>query len=192
MPVWAWVIIGIVVVLVLWFFAIFNGLVRLRNQVKNAWAQIDVQLKRRHDLIPNLVETVKGYRDFERATLEAVVKARAGAQQAVGQGVGAQAKAEGELSGALSRLMVVVEQYPDLKANQNFLALQEQLTSTENKISFSRQFYNDSVLNYNNKIQMVPSNIVASMTGFKQGEFFQVEKAEEREVPKVSFEQPKP
>ena len=191
MPVWAWVIIGIVVVLVLWFVFIFNGLVRLRNQVKNAWAQIDVQLKRRHDLIPNLVETVKGYKDFERATLEAVTKARNVAQQAIGQGVGAQAKAEGELSGALSRLLAVVERYPDLKANQNFLALQEQLTSTENKISFSRQFYNDSVLNYNNKTQMFPSNIVAGMTGFKQGEFFKVEEAEEREVPKVSFEQPK-
>jgi len=191
MAVWAWVIIGIVVVLILWFVFIFNGLVRLRNQVKNAWAQIDVQLKRRHDLIPNLVETVKGYKDFERSTLEAVTKARNVAQQAVGQGVGAQAKAEGELSGALTRLLAVVERYPDLKANQNFLALQEQLTSTENKISFSRQFYNDSVLNYNNKTQMFPSNIVAAMTGFKQGEFFQVEKAEEREVPKVSFEQPK-
>jgi len=191
MPVWAWVIIGIVVVLILWFVFIFNGLVGLRNQVKNAWAQIDVQLKRRHDLIPNLVETVKGYKDFERATLEAVTKARNVAQQAVGQGVGAQAKAEGELSGALTRLLAVVERYPDLKANQNFLALQEQLTSTENKISFSRQFYNDSVLNYNNKTQMFPSNLVAAMTGFKQGEFFQVEKAEEREVPKVSFEQPK-
>ena len=191
MPVWGWVIIGIVVVLVLWFVFIFNGLVRLRNQVKNAWAQIDVQLKRRHDLIPNLVETVKGYKDFERATLEAVTKARTAAQQAVGQGVGAQAKAEGELSGALTRLLAVVERYPDLKANQNFLALQEQLTSTENKISFSRQFYNDSVLNYNNKTQMFPSNIVAGMTGFKQGEFFKVEEAEEREVPKVSFEQPK-
>ena len=191
MAVWAWVIIGIVVVLLLYFVFIFNGLVRLRNQVKNAWAQIDVQLKRRHDLIPNLVQTVQGYMQYERATLEAVTKARNVAQQAVGQGVGAQAKAEGELSGALSRLLAVVERYPDLKANQNFLALQEQLTSTENKISFSRQFYNDSVLNYNNKTQMFPSNLVAAMTGFKQGEFFEVEKAEEREVPKVSFEQPK-
>jgi LemA protein len=192
MAVWAWVIIGIVVVLLLWFVFIFNGLVRLRNQVKNAWAQIDVQLKRRHDLIPNLVQTVQGYMQYERATLEAVTKARNIAQQAIGQGPAAQAKAEGELSGALSRLLAVVERYPDLKANQNFLALQEQLTSTENKISFSRQFYNDSVFNYNNKIQMVPSNIVASMTGFKQGEFFKVEEAAEREVPKVSFEQPKP
>ena len=192
MAVWAWVIIGIVVVLLLYFVFIFNGLVGLRNQVKNAWAQIDVQLKRRHDLIPNLVQTVQGYMQYERATLEAVTKARNVAQQAIGQGVGAQAKAEGELSGALSRLLAVVERYPDLKANQNFLALQEQLTSTENKISFSRQFYNDSVLNYNNKTQMFPSNIVAGMTGFKQGEFFKVEEAAEREVPKVSFEQPKP
>jgi LemA protein len=192
MAVWAWVIIGIVVVLLFYFVFIFNGLVGLRNQVKNAWAQIDVQLKRRHDLIPNLVQTVQGYMQYERATLEAVTKARNVAQQAIGQGVGAQAKAEGELSGALSRLLAVVERYPDLKANQNFLALQEQLTSTENKISFSRQFYNDSVLNYNNKTQMFPSNIVAGMTGFKQGEFFKVEEAAEREVPKVSFEQPKP
>jgi LemA protein len=187
-----WVIVGIIVVLLFYFVFIYNGLVRLRNQVKNAWAQIDVQLKRRHDLIPNLVQTVQGYMQYERATLEAVTKARNLAQQAIGQGVGAQAKAEGELSGALSRLLAVVERYPDLKANQNFLSLQEQLTSTENKISFSRQFYNDSVLNYNNKTQMFPSNVVAGMTGFKQGEFFKVEEAAEREVPKVSFEQPKP
>jgi len=187
-----WVILGIIVVLLFYFVFIYNGLVGLRNQVKNAWAQIDVQLKRRHDLIPNLVQTVQGYMQYERATLEAVTKARNIAQQAVGQGVGTQAKAEGELSGALSRLLAVVERYPDLKANQNFLALQEQLTSTENKISFSRQFYNDSVLNYNNKTQMFPSNVVAGMTGFKQGEFFKVEEAAEREVPKVSFEQPKP
>jgi LemA protein len=186
-----WIVLGIIGLLLIFFVFTFNGLVRLRNQVKNAWAQIDVQLKRRHDLIPNLVETVKGYKDFERATLEAVTKARTAAQQAIGQGVGAQAKAEGELSGALSRLMVVVEQYPDLKANQNFLALQEELTSTENKISFSRQFYNDSVLGYNNKTQMFPSNIVASVTGFKQGEFFEVKTEAERAVPKVSFEPPK-
>jgi LemA protein len=177
----------VVVLLVVWLFAIYNGLVRLRNQTKNAWAQIDVQLKRRHDLIPNLVETVKGYAAHERQTLEAVTQARNIAQGAIGKGVGEQAKAEGELSGALSRLLAVVEKYPDLKANQNFLALQEELSSTENKISFSRQFYNDSVLHYNNKIQMVPSNIVAGMFGFKTGEFFEVPGAEEREAPKVSF-----
>jgi LemA protein len=187
MPVWGWVIIGIVVVLILMLVFMFNSLVRGRNQVKNAWAQIDVQLKRRHDLIPNLIETVKGYMKFERETLEAVTNARNLAQKAVGSGVGAQSKAEGDLSGALSRLLAVVENYPDLKANKSFLALQEELTSTENKISFSRQFYNDSVLNFNNRIQMFPSNVVAGVFGFKQGEFFQVEAAAEREAPKVSF-----
>jgi LemA protein len=182
-----WVIIGIAVVLVIVLILTYNSLVRLRNQVKNAWAQIDVQLKRRHDLIPNLVETVRGYMKHERETLEAVTQARNLAQAAVGKGVGNQSKAEGELSGALARLLAVAENYPDLKANQNFLALQEELTSTENKISFSRQFYNDSVLNYNNKTQMFPSNIVAGMTGFKEGEFFEVEAAAEREAPRVSF-----
>jgi len=187
MPVAGWVIIGIVVVLLLLFAGMYNSLVRLRNQVKNAWAQIDVQLKRRHDLIPNLVEAVKGYMAHERETLEAVTNARTLALEAVGKGAGAQSKAEGELSGALSRLLAVVENYPDLKANQNFLALQEELTSTENKISFSRQFYNDSVLGYNNKIQMFPSNIVANVTGFKADEFFEVEAPAEREALKVSF-----
>src|SRR5512136_2155949 len=178
----ALIVVAVVVVLiVVWLFAIYNGLVRLRNQTKNAWSQIDVQLKRRHDLIPNLVETVKGYAAHERQTLEAVTQARNIAMGAVGKGVGEQAKAEGELSGALSRLLAVVEKYPDLKANQNFLALQEELSSTENKISFSRQYYNDSVLRYNNQTQMFPSNVVASMTGFKSGEFFKTETAEERE-----------
>jgi LemA protein len=184
------IVVGVIVVIiaiVLW--VLYNGLVRLRNQVKNAWAQIDVQLKRRHDLIPNLVETVKGYMKHERETLEAVTKARNLAQQVSSAGAGERAKAEGELSSALSRLLAVVERYPDLKANQNFLALQEELTSTENKISFSRQFYNDSVLKYNNQTQMVPSNIVASMFGFKAGEFFEVTLAAEREAPKVSFSQ---
>ncbi|MFC2066928.1 LemA family protein [Chloroflexota bacterium] len=182
-----YIIIGIVVILLIMTASMYNGLVRLRNRVKNAWAQIDVQLKRRHDLIPNLVETAKGYMKHERGTFEAVTKARNLAQKAVGTGVGAQSQAEGELSGALSRLLVVVENYPDLKANQNFLALQEELTSTENKISFSRQFYNDSVLRYNNKTQMFPSNIMAGMMGFKASEFFEVKAAEEREAPKVSF-----
>jgi len=175
----ALVIIGIIVT--------YNGLVRLRNQTRNAWAQIDVQLKRRHDLIPNLVETVKGYAAHERGTLEAVTAARNLAQGAVGKGVGAQSKAEAELSGALSRLLAVVENYPDLKANQNFLALQEELTSTENKIAFSRQFYNDSVLGYNNKIQMFPSNIIAGIFSFHEGEFFEVETPAEKAAPKVSF-----
>ena len=182
-----YIIIGIVVVILLFLGVTYNSLIRLRNQMRNAWAQIDVQLKRRHDLIPNLVETTKGYMKHERETLEAVTNARNLAQKAIGAGVGAQSRAEAGLSGALSRLLAVVERYPDLKANQNFLALQEELTSTENKIGFSRQFYNDSVLGYNNKTQMFPSNVVASMAGFKAGEFFEVEVAEEREAPKVSF-----
>ncbi len=181
------VIAGIVAILIIIFVTMYNGLIRLRNQVKNAWAQIDVQLKRRYDLIPNLVETVTGYMKHERETLEAVTNARNLAQQASSSGAGERSKAEGELSSALARLLVVVENYPDLKANQNFLALQEELTSTENKISFSRQFYNDSVLRYNNKIQMFPSNIMANMMEFSANEFFEVAAAEERAAPKVSF-----
>jgi LemA protein len=186
------IILAVVVILVIIVIAIYNGLVGLRNQTKNAWAQIDVQLKRRYDLIPNLVETVKGYMQHERGTLEAVTNARNQAQSlSANASVADRAKAEGELSGVLARLMAVVENYPDLKANQNFLALQEELTSTENKISFSRQYYNDSVLQYNNKTQMFPSNVVAGMTGFKAGEFFEVTVAEEKLAPKVSFTQPK-
>jgi len=182
-----WIVLGIVAVLLVIFIGTYNGLVRRRNQVKNAWAQIDVQLKRRYDLVPNLVETVKGYMKHERETLEAVTNARNLAQQAASSGAGARAKAEGALSSALSRLLVVVENYPDLKANQNFLALQEELTSTENKISFSRQYYNDSVLRFNNQTQMFPSNIIASITGFSASEFFEVTVAAEKEAPKVSF-----
>ena len=186
----AGIIIGIIVVVLgILFLTIYNGLVRRRNQVKNSWAQIDVQLKRRYDLIPNLVETARGYMKHERETLEAVTNARNLAQQLSSAGAGERAKAEGELSSVLSRLLAVVENYPDLKANQNFLALQEELASTENKISFSRQYYNDSVLRYNNQTQMFPSNIVASMTGFKASEFFEVTLAAEREAPKVSFTQ---
>ena len=187
MGVGAWVAIGIAVVVVFAVVGLYNGLVRLRNQMKNAWSQIDVQLKRRHDLIPNLVETVKGYATHERETLDSVTQARNLAQSAVGQGAGAQGKAEGELSSALSRLLMVAENYPDLKANQNFLALQEELTSTENKISFSRQYYNDSVLHLNNKIQMFPSNVIAGLFRFVIGEFFEIEAPAERQVPKVNF-----
>jgi LemA protein len=172
-------------VLVLWVIGMYNGLVRLRNAVKNAWSQIDVQLKRRHDLIPNLIETVKGYMQHERQTLENITKARNLAMQA--SGVGEKGQAESQLSQALSSFYVVVENYPDLKANQNFLALQEELTSTENKIGFSRQAYNDSAMQLNNKIEMFPSNIVAGMFNFKPAEFFEIEDAAERAVPKVSF-----
>ena len=182
-----WIILGVVGVLLVILIIIYNSLVRLRNQVRNSWSQIDVQLKRRHDLIPNLMETVKGYMKHERETLEAVTKARTSAVEASGKGVGQQAKAEGALSEILTRFFAVAENYPDLKANQNFLALQEELTSTENKISFARQFYNDGVMYLNNKVQMFPSNIVAGMTGFRMEEFFEIEVAAEREVPKVSF-----
>jgi LemA protein len=181
------IILGVIFILILIVIGMYNGLVGFRNQVKNAWAQIDVQLKRRHDLIPNLVESVKGYAKHERETFEMVTKARNLAQQASGAGAAARGKVEGELSMALGRLLAVAEAYPELKANQNFLALQEELTSTENKISFSRQYYNDSVLKFNNKIQMFPSNIIAGMFNFKTGEFFETTAPEEREAPKVSF-----
>jgi LemA protein len=184
------IVIVIIVIIALFLGGTYNGLVNARNLVKNAWAQIDVQLKRRYDLIPNLVETVKGYKNFERDTLEAVTKARTAAQTASTSGdVAARSAAEGELTGALSRLMVVVEKYPDLKANQNFLALQEELTSTENKISFSRQAYNDQVLQYNNKTQQFPSNIVAGMFNFsKEQAFLQATESDaEKKAPKVSF-----
>jgi len=187
MEFWVWIIIALVVILLAIIVGAYNGLVGLRNQVKNAWAQIDVQLKRRYDLIPNLMETVKGYMQHERETLEAVTNARTAAQQISDAGAGERGKAEGLLGMALGRLFAVAENYPDLKANQNFLALQEELTSTENKISFSRQYYNDSVLRFNNKIQMVPSNVVAGLFNFQLGEFFEIEIPEEREVPKVSF-----
>jgi LemA protein len=179
------VVLGVIAVVLLWFVAIYNGLIRLRNEVKNAWAQIDVQLKRRHDLIPNLVETVKGYAGHERGTLDAVVQARA---RAVGaQTMPERVQAEGELSQALGRLMVLAEAYPDLKANQNFLALQEELTSTENKIGFARQYYNDSVMSYNTRIQSFPPNIVAGLFGFQESPFFEVEEKAERAVPQVKF-----
>ena len=180
------VLLAVAAVGVLWVIGAYNGLVRFRNEVKNAWSQIDVQLKRRYDLIPNLVETVKGYMSHERETLEAVVKAR---QQAIdiSGGIEDRAKVENALSQTLRQLFAVAEAYPDLKANQNFLALQEELTSTENKIGFARQYYNDSVLRLNNKIEMFPSNIVAGMFNFTREQFFQVEAPEERQAVKVSF-----
>ena len=180
-----WIVFGILVVSVLAVIGIYNSLVGMKNQVKNAWSQIDVQLKRRHDLIPNLVETAKGYMQHERQTLENITRARGAAMGA--EGVGEKAKAESALSGAISKFLVVVENYPQLKANENFLALQEELTSTENKIAFSRQNYNDQVLFYNNKIQMFPSNFVAGFFQFKTEESFQLEDKVEREAPAVKF-----
>ncbi|QQS37238.1 MAG: LemA family protein [Ignavibacteriales bacterium] len=183
--IFAIVLIVLIVIVIFYLISIYNSLVALRNQVKNAWSQIDVQLKRRHDLIPNLIETVKGYVKHEKETLENITRYRS---QAMGAGtISEKSKAEGLLSGALGQLNVVVENYPDLKANQNFLALQEELTSTENKISFSRQSYNDQVLFYNNKIEMFPSNIIAGMFKFVKEVFFELEDQKEKEVPKVSF-----
>jgi LemA protein len=180
------VIIVILAVLGIIFAAIYNGLVKRRNQVDNSWSQIDVQLKRRHDLIPNLVEAVKDYMAYEQETLTKVTAARTAAINAGSQGPQAQAQAENVLSDTLKSLFAVVENYPDLKANQNVMSLQEELTATENKISFARQFYNDSVLTYNNKIQTVPSNILAGMFNFTARQFFATPEGD-RDVPAVDL-----
>jgi LemA protein len=193
------VLLGVVVVgffLLMFVVGIYNRLVSLRNRFKNAYAQIDVQLKRRYDLIPNLVEIAKGYIKHERETLEAVTKARniaytASQAAAANPGDAGAVKnlvsAESGLSGALSRLMVVSEQYPDLKANQNMMQLSEELTSTENKISFARQAYNDSVMTYNTQREVFPSNLVAGMFHFNSAELFIVDKPEQKDAPKVQF-----
>lgn len=178
------IIVAVIAVIVLFFVSTYNGLVKLRNMVKDQWAQIDVLLKRRADLIPNLVETVKGYAKHESETLEAVIAARNKAVSA--QTPEDEIKANGELSGALSRLFALAESYPDLKANENFTKLQTELSAIEEKIVYSRQFYNDSVLKLNNKIEMFPSNIVAGMFGFKKRQFFEAA-AEERQNVKVKF-----
>ncbi|HWS46809.1 MAG TPA: LemA family protein [Acidimicrobiia bacterium] len=179
-------VIVIIVAVVLLFVASYNGVVKLRNRVDSAWSQIGVQLERRHDLIPNLVETVKGYAAHERDTLEAVVQARNGAIQAQSTGPAQQAQAENVLTGALRQLFALSENYPDLKANQNFLNLQEELTSTEDRISYARQFYNDSVQKYNTKIQTFPTNTIAGMFNFRPRDFFEAEQGA-TEVPKVQF-----
>jgi len=184
MPVWLIVILVIVVLLILWIVATYNGLVTLRNRVKDAWSQIDVQLKRRFDLIPNLVETVKGYTKHESETLENVIKARNTYMSATLPED--QMKADGELTKAVSKLFALAESYPDLKANTNFTNLQNELNETENKIAMSRQFYNDIVMQYNNKVEMVPSNIIANMFHFKKETFFEAEKSE-RENVQVKF-----
>jgi len=178
---------AIVLIVIFMIVGLYNGLVRQRNTVKNSWNQIDVQLKRRHDLIPNLVETAKGYMGHEREVLEHVTEARNLARAATSGGREGQIKAEGALSSALANLFAVSEAYPDLKANQNFMALQEELTSTENKISFSRQHYNDTVMAYNNRRQEFPGVIIASMFNFAEEAYWKIEEAAERAVPKVSF-----
>jgi LemA protein len=190
------VFIAVILVAALWAAGIYNSLVSLRNRFKNAYAQIDVQLKRRYDLIPNLVETAKGYLKHEHSTLEDVIKARniayaasqaAAANPADSNAVKGLVSAETGLTGALSRLMVVSEQYPDLKANQNMMQLTEELTSTENKIAFARQAYNDSVMQYNTSRETFPNVVFAGMFGFLPAELFHVEDPSERNAPKVSF-----
>ena len=178
----------LIVLFILYFIGAYNGLVTLRNRFKNAFAQIDVQLKRRYDLIPNLVETAKGYMKHEQQTLEAVIKARQTCVDFKNAGnIGELVKAEGALTQSLRQLFAVAESYPDLKANQNMLQVQEELTSTENRIGFARQAYNDAVMRYNNTCEQFPGNVVAGMGGFKQAEFFEVEAAEERKAVKVQF-----
>ena len=179
------VIIAIVLLILIWFFGTYNSLVSLRNKKDDQWSQIEVQLKRRADLIPNLVETVKGYAKHEKGTFEDVIKARNTYVSA--STPEEEMKASGEVTQALNKLFALAESYPDLKANENFMGLQNDLKETEDKISYSRQFYNDSVLSYNNKVQMVPSNIVANMTGFQKAPFFEASE-QDKETPKVSFE----
>jgi LemA protein len=181
-------IILVIIIIGLGFYLIslYNGLVRARNEVKNAWSSIDVQLKRRYDLIPNLVETIKGYAAHERQTLEAVVKARQQAISFTGS-VEERARVENALTASLRSLFALAEAYPDLKANQNFLALQEELATTENKIGFARQYYNDAAMRYKNRIEIFPSNIFANMFGFQSEPFFQVEETKERLAPQVKF-----
>lgn len=178
------IVVALLLVLVIYPITIYNGLVSLRNRIDNAWSQIDVQLKRRYDLIPNLVETVKGYASHERETLEAVIQARNAGQAA--QSPAEQAQAENMITGALGKLFALQEAYPDLKANQNFLNLQEELTATEDKIAYARQYYNDQVRTYNTKIQQFPPVIIANMFHFEAREFFEVEEGS-REAPTVEF-----
>ena len=192
-----WIVLGVVVALAFWAISVFNRLVALRNRFKNAFAQIDVQLKRRYDLIPNLVEAAKGYLAHERQTLEAVIAARGAAVTAAQRAAAAPgepsamtglAQAEGALGGALGRLLAVFENYPDLKANQNVLQVQEELTSTENKVAFARQGYNDSVMSYNTQREIFPDNVFAGLFGFNEATLLEAtESADERKAPKVKF-----
>ncbi len=184
MEIFGWIVVALIVALPLWGIALYNRLVNLRNQVKNAWRQIDVQLKRRHDLIPNLVEVVKDYMSYEQETLEKVIQAR---NQAVAASNPEESiAAEGILGGAMGKLFMLMENYPDLKANQNVSRLMEELSTTENKISFSRQFYNDSVMSLGNGVETFPSNLIAGAFGFKPAPYFEVPETE-MAVPKVDL-----
>jgi LemA protein len=197
MSIGGWIFVAVVVALAAWVIAIYNGLVTLRNRFRNAFAQIDVQLKRRYDLIPNLVEAAKGYLAHERQTLEAVIAARGAAVNAAQRAAAAPgdaaamtglAQAEGVLGGALGRLLAVFEAYPDLKANRNILQVQEELTSTENKVAFARQGYNDAVMSYNTRRESFPDNVVAGLFAFKEAMLLEAtESKEERQAPKVKF-----
>ncbi|MEE9571347.1 MAG: LemA family protein [Gammaproteobacteria bacterium] len=191
-----YVVLGMVLIVVIWAIAAYNNLVNLRNRVKNSFSQIDVQLTRRYDLIPNLVEAVKGYMSHERGTLEDVINARnsavpmlkrAAADPSDPDAIKALAGAEATLGGTLGRLFALAESYPDLKANQNMMQLQEELASTENKVAFARQAFNDAVMSYNNGCQNFPSNLIANNFKFKHAEFLEMEQEEKREVPQVSF-----
>jgi LemA protein len=182
-----WIVLGVVAILVILVIVLYNGLVTSRNRVDNAWSQIDVQLKRRHDLIPNLVETCKGYMKYEQSVLENVTKARQQAINISGGSVQERAQVENILTGALRQLFAVAENYPDLKASQNMLALQEELTATENRIAFARQHYNDSVMSYNSQLQQFPANLVAGTFGFRERTFFELKDPAEREPVKVQF-----
>ncbi len=179
-----WILLGLVVLVVLWAFTTYNGLVTKRNRIDNAWGQVEVQTKRRYDLIPNVVETVKGYASHERETFEKVVQARSMAQAAGSPGQ--QAQAENLLTSALRQLFAVAEAYPELRASENFQQLQAELSDTENKIAVARQIYNDTVLTFNNQVQTAPSNIIAGIFGFKTREFFDAPDAAD-EAPKVEF-----
>lgn len=181
-----WIGIGVIVLVVLWIIAVYNGLIAKRNRVSNAWSQIDVQLKRRHDLIPNLVNAVKGYMEHEREVLENVTNARAAAIAAGGD-VAARAQAENQLTQTLRSLFAVSENYPQLRANENMLSLQEELSSTENRVAFARQFYNDSVMEYNNARETFPSSIFAGAFNFAPAQLFELTDVAEREAPQVQF-----
>ena len=181
-----WIILGILAVLVFYVFGKYNSFIILRNRIKNAWAQIDVELKRRYDLIPNLINAVKGYMKHEKDVFEGVVKARTSAMDA--STVKQQGEAETELTKSLKTLFAVMENYPELKSDQNVAKLQEELTSTENRIAFSRQFYNDIVMRFNSGIQVFPANVIAGLFGFKAEEYFVINTPEEKEVPKVNFD----
>ena len=192
-----WIVLGVIIALVVFAIGIYNKLVNLRNRVKNAFSQIDVQLTRRYDLIPNLIETVKGYMKHERETLEAVINARntavaglraAAADPSNANAIKELAGAEAALGGTLGRLFALAESYPDLKANENMMQFQQELSSTENKVAFARQAFNDSVMNYNNARENFPNSVVAGMFNFQASEFLEIESEEKREVPKVSFQ----